>query len=158
MDVCACPCVCVHVCVLPSPPKKKANNAAYFYGGNKKVLQVSVMCRNVLILRDAKVAECCVPKKENEAGRTARMLIHICSQTHTLTALKGIHKNYAADNVFKRIYHSICQPHNMFIKRGTRVLTACSLWYAHCCYLHFSGCCLSDHSLRNSCDCASTAK
>lgn len=64
------------------------------------MLQISVMCGNVLILWDAKVAECCVPKKENEAGRTARMLIHICSQTHTLTALKGIHKNYAADNVF----------------------------------------------------------
>lgn len=88
------------------------------------------MCGNVLILWDAKVAECCVPKKENEAGRTARMLIHICSQTHTLTALKGIHKNYAADNVFIQIYHSICQLHNMFIKLGTRAVTACSFWCA----------------------------
>lgn len=86
------------------------------------------------------MAECCVPKKENEAGRTARMLIHICSQTHTLTALKGIHKNYAADNIFMRIYHSICQFHNMFIKLGTRVLTACSFGYTHYCDLNFLSC------------------
>lgn len=102
------------------------------------------------------------PKKENEAGRTACMLIHICSQTHTLTALKGIHKNCAADNVFIQIYHSICQLHNMFIKLGTRALTACSFWCAHCCYLNFSccesGCCLSDHSLRNSCYFTPTSK
>lgn len=126
------------------------------------MLQISAMCGNVLILWDAKVAECCVPKKENEAGRTARMLIHICSQTHTLTALKGIHKNYAADNVFIQIYHSICQLHNMCIKLGTRAVTACSFQCAHCCYLNFSccesGCCLSDHSLRNSCYFTPTSK
>lgn len=143
VSMCVCVfCACAYVCIYvfySSPQNRKPNNAAYFHGENK-VLQVSVMCRNGLILWDAKVAECCVPKKENEAGRTARMLIHICSQTHTLTALKRIHKNYAADNVFIQIYHSICQLHNMFIKRGTRVLTACSLWYAYCCYLNFSGC------------------
>lgn len=98
------------------------------------------MCRCVLILYNASMAECCVPKKENEAGRKARMLIHICSQTHTLAALKGIHKNYIADNIFIQIYHSICQLHNMFIKLGTCVLTVCSFWYAHCCYLS-SPCC-----------------
>lgn len=69
------------------------------------------------------------------------MLIHICSQRHTLRALKGIHKNYGADNVFIQIYHSICQLHNMFIKLETRVLTACSFGQAHGCYLNFF-CCL----------------
>lgn len=83
-------CVCVFLCVLFFFSQGRPNNATYFYAENKRCYKyVSVMCRNFLIPWDAKVAECCVPKKENEAGRMARMLIHICSQTHTLTALKG---------------------------------------------------------------------
>ena len=39
--------------------------------------------QKLLILWDAKVAECCIPKKVNEAGRMACMLIHILlTDTH----------------------------------------------------------------------------
>lgn len=58
--------------------------------------------------------------------RQAERLTHICSQTHTLAALEGIHKNYAADNIFIQIYHSICQLRNMFMELGTHVFTVCS--------------------------------
>ena len=132
--------MCMFVCVLHFSSKGKPNNTTYFFYGENKRCYKYQWCVKLLILWDAKVAECCIPKKVNEAGRTACMLIHICSQTHTITALKGIHKNYAADNVFIQIYHSICELHNMFIKLGTRVFTACSFWYAHCCYLTFFCC------------------
>lgn len=154
-------CACLYVFYIFPPKESQTMQHIFSMVKIRGVTNISDV-QKLLILCIAKVAECCIPKKVNEAGRTACMLIHICSQTHTLTALKGIHKNYAADNVFIQIYHSICELHNMFIKLGTRVFTACSFWYAHCCYLTFfccqPGCCLSDHSLRNSCSFTSTSK
>jgi hypothetical protein len=107
------------------------------------------MCRNILILWDAKVAECCVLPKENEAGRKAHMLMLICSQTHTLAALKGIDKNYAADNIFIQIYHSICHKTRNKHRHST-LIWVCPLLLSQL-LLCLSLSCHSDHSLRIPC-------